>query len=212
MTVTSITPITDHVQRAIDRLPQQYTDAPKSYSLPAFSPDPISGWEGVIYSFVQNCQTLEDTMNSMLSSRSLTTATGVNLDRLGEIVGATRNGLSDADYLTRIYIQIGKNNSDGTAFDIISIWQLVITAGIIQFSEIWPAKFQLYLQSPDPSTDYDLIREATEAAKAAGVGFLKITVSSYLPVFVFDSDPDPNGLGFSVIGGDEGGYYSIIIT
>ena len=197
MTVTSIAPITDHIQQAIARLPQRFKDAVRQYSLTGV-PDNLSAWEVFLYATVQNAQDFEDICGEMLAGRSLTTAQGVNLDRLGEIVGVNRQGRSDADYLAAIYVGIARNYSEATPKDIQSIWKLIIVAEDIQYIENYPAKFQLYLKIPTVA-NYPNIVDVTNAAKAVGVGFLPILVSPLIPIFGFEEDTDPDVAGFGVI-------------
>jgi len=144
MTVKSITEITDHQTAADGRLPAQYEEAPGIHPN-QWGPDLISGWTGTIFSFVDVAQDMENIMIKMLAERSLLTAEGVNLDRLGAIVGQSRDGLSDTDYLNQIIGRIAQNNSDGTGNNLLNITSILLGDNLqqIELFEIFPAKVMI---------------------------------------------------------------------
>lgn len=144
MTVKSITEITDHAGVALSRLPQQYKDAIKKY--PAFwQPGLASGWEGLLQSFISPAQNFETIANEMLNERGLLTGEGVNLDRIGQIVGQSRDGLDDDAYRGTITAQIAENNSDGTAANLLAIADLLLGPELRDLSirEFYPAKARI---------------------------------------------------------------------
>lgn len=154
MTVSSITKITDHQEAAIDRLPQQYKDATKKYTWSDWPAEPgplpnCTGWEGMLLSLLKPAQELEDVMYEMLTERSLLTSEGDGLDRIGEIVGVGRGGLSDANYLSFILAQIAANNSDTTAANLYGILDIFLADTLItrNLREHFPAKVTLDYQS-----------------------------------------------------------------
>lgn len=141
MTVKDITIIPDHADVAISRLTQIYKDPVKKYSV-SWSPDLKSGWEVMVHAFTIPSQSLENVMGDMLADRALDTAKGVNLDRIGQIVGQDRQGLDDVDYLTQIQAQIAENNSDGTGNNLLVIAGLILgpIAKFLSIKEMFPAK------------------------------------------------------------------------
>ena len=145
MSVKEVAPIDDHVEIATSRLPQQYKDATKKYT-PSYAFEQLSGWESLIYSFVNPAQEMETIMGNMLVQRGLTTASGVNLDRIGQIVGVDRAGLPDDEYRIILIGQIAANNSNTTGDDLLGITSILIgvnTPKIVQILELFPAKFQI---------------------------------------------------------------------
>lgn len=52
---------------------------------------------------------------------SITESEGVQLDRIGDLVGLLRNGLSDADYRSRLNAQVIAINSQGTRETFIAL-------------------------------------------------------------------------------------------
>jgi len=198
MTVKSITQITDHQELADSRLPAQYAEAPGKY--PNFlGADDISGWTGTLYSFTQPAQDLENIMISMLNERGLTTSVGVNLDRIGQIVGQDRQGNNDEDYLSIIGAQIAENNSDGTADELLSISKVLLGDQFIsiEIKEGFPATAIIDIEVTDPITtpnNNEAVAAAIQGAKAAGVGvYLEIFTENY---FAFDSDSSAGSLGY----------------
>ncbi len=144
MTVKSIVKITNHSELASDRLPQQYKDAPGVHTV-SWEPEPVSGWKGTLDSFTRRAQDLEDIMALMLAQRSLTTAAGVNLDRIGQIVGMGREGRDDDSYRVALFGQIASNNSNATARDLLFIASTLMGDDLRELSivEMFPAKVVL---------------------------------------------------------------------
>ncbi len=80
----SVTPITNHVEAAIQRLIQQYKNSDRI--------------KAILLSFVEQIQELETTGGQLNDERSIDTAIGTQLDNLGIIIGLTRSGgESDSD-------------------------------------------------------------------------------------------------------------------
>ena len=141
MTVQDITPIDDHAIIAISRLTQIYKDPVKQYSV-GWSADLKSGWEVLIHALTIPSQSLEDIMGDMLQGRGLSSSTGVNLDRIGQIVGADRGSNGDSNYIVIITAKIAENNSDGTAANLLNILRILQGPRFISSSikELFPAK------------------------------------------------------------------------
>jgi len=142
--VDQIVKITDHQAKAFARLPDKFRDLEQLY--PAFWREGLcTGWEGLIYSLVEPAQQLEDIMFSMLAALDLSSAAGVQLDRIGQIVGQPRNGLEDPEYLIQIQAQIAENNSDGTGNNVLNIASQILgsDAALLSLREMFPAKMLL---------------------------------------------------------------------
>jgi len=105
------------------------------------------------------------------------------LDKLGAIVGVTRNGLSDADYLAVIRIKIRINRSHGWAEDIIQIASLIVSGAI--YREEYPASFELDIYGTTTSIVTALLTYLGEARSAGTEGFLNYSLTT--PVLILDS-------------------------
>lgn len=216
MTVKSILPILDHADVAVSRLPQQYKDPSKKY--PAFwQPELASGWEGLIQSLVSPAQNFETIANEMLNERGLTTSEGVNLDRIGQIVGQDRQGLDDTAYLATIGAQIAENNSNGTADELLSISQVLLGDDFIsaEIKEMFPAKATIDIGVTDPLPDPNNLGAVTSAVDGAKLAGVDINVEIYVAdnFFAFDSDTSSGSAGFATTDNPEdGGNYTTIIT
>jgi hypothetical protein len=216
MTVKDITIISDHADLAIGRLTQIYKDPVKKYSV-LWSPDLKSGWEVMIHAFAIPSQSLEDIMGEMLADRGLDTAGGVNLDRIGQIVGSDRDGNTDEDYRIIIAAQIAGNNSDGTARDLLGITQVLMADEFINSSikELFPAKvvIDIGVELPlvEPNNTARVLSGLLEA-KLAGVDIdVELVVDDNY--FAFDSDTSVGANGFSTTDNPStGGNYTNIIS
>ena len=204
MAVSSVSPITDHADVAISRLPQKYKDPAKTWT---WDGDDASAWDVVLQSFVKPAQDMETVLNDMLTKRSLDTAEGINLDRIGQIVGQDRGGETDARYRELIVGQIAENNSDGTAKELLGITEIILgdlLTGPLGVQEFFPAKVRVEYGMDEGETgiDPELVQDSMEKAKAAGVGALTLryVTGDY---FGFDSDPNAGGYGTLAPPGEE---------
>jgi hypothetical protein len=114
------TPITDHVAAAIARLISQFR-----------SPKPVL--HGMMESYVEQLQELEDVLWDVINHRLLDPAPGetvgaegVQIDVLGKIVGQPRLGLTDVAYLLAIKLKIRVNRSRGSNVDLLEILRLAM--------------------------------------------------------------------------------------
>ena len=139
--------------------------------------------EGFLCALGEQAQLLENAFYQLLTLRSLSTATGVNLDRLGDIVGEKRRDRLDDVYRVYIGIRILVNSSDGKVEQILSIMRAAFgnMAGFYIFEnapmsvqvflptdigDILPLDFTLYLRlAKDATVRLDFIW--TVAAESA---------------------------------------------
>lgn len=115
--------ITNHTQQALARLMQQYKNLPYMIALITALVDQIQDLENSIYSLDQGQQIFNGTTYP---------AVGAQLDGLGQIIGLTRNGLSDQEYLVLLLGTIAENNSDSTASALLTI-VLTVFQGMASF-------------------------------------------------------------------------------
>ena len=176
--------ISDHIEASKRRLLQQYKDSPRITAL-------------IEILFGQQVQEIEDAAHQFYSRLDIDNAEGVQLDRVGTIVGLTRIGWEDSVYRILLKAKIGKNVSHGTIEDVISVWRLLAQANEVQVVETYPAQIDLYSDTPIDGTIATFVRDLMQDVVAAGVrvDFLAIVYSSD-NAFGFDGvDPNVNGFG-----------------
>lgn len=134
--------------------------------------------EGIVTSLGASLQALETCLFDFYSKRRLDTSTRDSLDKLGALVGQTRDGLPDADYREAIRLRIAINKSDGRAVDIVAIAnalfeQVALTDG--KYSEGDEASFRI--EGYNMTAVATVIRMLSEA-RPAGV-YALLTYSTW---------------------------------
>lgn len=93
----------------------------------------IRAW---LAAFLQECQALENATWQVYTMRALATATvqtlpltNVVFDVIGDIVGQPREGLSDLDYKSLIYLRIAVNRAIGAVTDWSRFGAILLRAG-----------------------------------------------------------------------------------
>ena len=129
----SITVITDHNQEAINRLLGQFRNK-----------DNI---EDLLTIFTEQIQDLETCNTQLVTLRLLGTASGVQLDQFGKVVGQLRGGRNDEDYRIVLAGKIGVNNSEGTAEELISTFHTYSDISDFQYFPYYPAACQIITDS-----------------------------------------------------------------
>ncbi len=149
--------ITDHEDAAVRRLLEQYKDKPLI--------------EGLIRCLVADVQEEEQAGCDLNDFRlDIENTSGTNLDRLGEIVGAERRGLNDADYRIRIQVKIVQNVSEGEPERLIQVLGLLTEDKLVHLQELTLASVGMGAVDGtiDPG-DVDFIHEQLELVAAAGI-------------------------------------------
>lgn len=104
----------DHTQLALDRLATEYSDSTNLHNL--------------LRVLLQEADTLEQVICDVIDKRWLDTATGINLDILGSIVGIGRGFVdagagvrlwTDEEYQLLIKAQIAKNHTTATIQEVL---------------------------------------------------------------------------------------------
>jgi hypothetical protein len=169
----------DHVAGAIGRLREQFKDKPNIVAL--------------LSALVRPSQAIENTLQDMLVFRTVDRATGVNLDRLGKIVGQPRNGLVDDDYRRYIRARIAANRSRGTVNDILKVARLIVYSddASLEIDQQGTAAFVIRVVgvTVDPSLAAILLA-FLKASKSAGVRVI-LEVAQNLPGGIFKLDDGP---------------------
>lgn len=178
------TQITTHETDALARLIQQYKDKPNI--------------EALISVKAQHIQELENAFYQIKDRLNISTQIGIQLDRIGDIVGQPRNGITN-DALYRLFLnaKVGQNSSNGDAEKIISVWNMLSESTQTQLIENFPAEISLMSNNQiDPSIilfAYALIQKVVSAG-------VKVVVLGYYDPegpFAFEgNDPLGVNLGF----------------
>ena len=176
--------ILDHLIRARKRVIEQFKE------LPIF--------DALLEALMIPVQELEDVFFNMTDQRSIFTGVGYQLDLWGQMLDKPRNGLTDDDeYRVVLLAKVAQNISQGTAADVMRVYQLLMRAQYVQYSEedTVHAAFSLTAINSNPIGDIENIKKAVRSSKMGGV---KINLLSSVPgaPFSFADDPDPNGRGF----------------
>ncbi|MCG8433501.1 MAG: DUF2612 domain-containing protein [Gammaproteobacteria bacterium] len=105
--------------------------------------------EAILRVILKQVQDLEDAAFVLLTGTLLPNAVGNQLDRVGQIVGESRQGRGDADYRVGLSARILLNLSNGTIEELIAIVN-VMTSGTAQIdvTEAFPAAFDITVDTP----------------------------------------------------------------
>lgn len=147
----------------------------------------LSAFQKLISAFLREDQRVADAIDGVYRARFLDDATGAQLDGLGELVGAAREGSTDDQYRIRIRTQIRVNLSSGTVEDILSVFKAALPDSELRIDE-YPersAEFDAYLSPGVDDVTRDVLRILLRRAKAAGVRGLLHTTNDVGPIFRF---------------------------
>ena len=150
-----MTYILTHVEDAENRLLHQYKDQPNIKAL--------------IDALVFPIQDIEDSLNDLNLNRGVTYAVGVQLDRLGDIVGIKRFGMTDEIFRTRIRIKIIQNLSEGEPERLIQVYGALLSSSLVQIQEHFPAGVGLSGAGDIPAGQETLIYQNVQTIAPAGV-------------------------------------------
>lgn len=152
------THITDHITRALGRLPSVF--------------DAATNLRAVVTAAAEEVQVAENAASEMLASRNVEVATGAALDQWGELVGEPRRGMGDTDYRRMIRSRVLQSTRSGEAGSLIRIVQLM-TDSLDVHLVTDAAGVSLYYFVADPlSSDIrSWILDRTEHSVSAGVAY-----------------------------------------
>lgn len=151
--------INNHIEQAKRRLLEEYKYKPR-----------IAGF---IDAIVGALQEIENSADLLYRGRSIFTAIGAQLDGLGKIIGLDREDRSDEDYRDALFAQIQINVSGGEPESIYVAIKKMLNATSAQIIEIYPASYQLFVQTNDSVTNK--LVSLVDSMTPAGVGSI-ITV------------------------------------
>lgn len=154
--------------------------------------------ELLVRRYADEAQALDTAALDLLPGVAISTAVGVQLDGLGEIIGLERGNLTDDEYRSALLAQVKANLQSGTVEDIIAaILPAVGFTNTLFVTEYPPAAFEAELQSPIADSTGAVVAAALQRAKAAGVKAVLVWHPT-APVMAFD------GEGGAVF---DGGYF-----
>jgi hypothetical protein len=179
-----ITQITTHETDALGRLIQQYKGKPNI--------------EALISVKALRMQELENAFYAIKDRLNIATQVGVQLDRIGDIVGQPRNGITD-DVIYRLFLnaKIGLNSSNGDAEKIISIWNLLSQSTQTQLIENFPAEISLLSNNKMDDAIVLLAYDLIQQVASAGVKIVLLGYYDPDAPFAFEgNDPTGKNKGF----------------
>lgn len=190
--------ITTHDDDAVDRLIEQYKRKPNI--------------ENLIRAFVAEIQSEENALFPLATRLDVNAISGNLLDLFGTIVVQSRLGLNDAFYRLLLLAKIGVNVSNGEPERVISTFQIITNANLVQYTNLLNGEISL---STDGTIEDDFINfvfRNMQRTVAGGVRIDFITLFAPGDAFAFAGD-DPTGKGF----GDEtdlaaGGKFASALT
>lgn len=158
-------------------------------------------------------QDIEDALAGMNTLRMLATATGVNLDNLGQIIGLARTpGDSDDLYRQKLYAEIKLNTSEGQPEAVIQTYQLFTSATLVLLYEGNYAGVLLESEyiPPDQETA-DLLLRIVGQVLPAGVRAEGLVGFDATEAFAYAGTL--SGLGYGSVGNPtQGGKYPHLFT
>lgn len=162
---------------------------------------------GIIKCLVDEIQALENAMYPLNAGRALVggTASGAQLDGIGQLVGLARSGADDTEYRVLLLGTIAQNNSRADNETLLRIAELIFSATsayIIQpespghSQHRGAASLGLEVGSPQaPANLYDLIISIFKKSMAANVALSWVVICDATQGFALDGDNDGLGLG-----------------
>lgn len=177
------TPIPNHIEQAKARLIEQYKDKPLIAAL--------------IEAEAQQIQDLEDAANSIETKTALSTAVGIQLDIIGELVGLQRTaGLDDETYRVLLRSKINQNISQGEPVQVIGAFKILSGATLAILSE---GSASLMLMGDGPDLTQDQINQLyVQVKKVMAAGVRLDHLGQFAPAgdaFAFAGSTSAKGFG-----------------
>jgi hypothetical protein len=166
---------------------------------------------GLVKADLANGTDIENAIFEIWTLYYLSTATGVQLDNIGAIVGIARDGRTDTEYREVIQARAILNTMSGTPEAMIQACQLLLSATQVHVQNYPGAVLIIYVNVPVTQTQFTSL----SSFLPAGVGLI-VNDSNNIPIsdpFVFFADntghgfgkligdlPDPNAEGGELVG------------
>lgn len=169
----------EHVEKALARVVEQFKTSPRLNALLSL--------------FAERDQLVDDQFWELYTERWVDTATGVQLDALGGIVGQEREGRDDATFRLWISARVVANRSNGHPDDTLRILELISAGADYSLEETPPAAY--LVNTSDLSIDPQSIFNLLTLAKPAGVR-MNLTYNPDADLaFTFSDIPDETTAG-----------------
>jgi hypothetical protein len=180
--------ITTHVQDGLARLAEQYKGKPLITSYYTANLQQYQDLENAIYNMNSATQLWDGTT---------TPAIGQQLDNIGQIVGISRNGLDDAQYILFIFGKIAENFSQTTLNNIASVVGYLFQATTVVIQELPPAGLLVDIfGSAIPSSLFELAISLVQNAMGAGIQLVFSSASNNTNIFRFAGPGETSANGF----------------
>lgn len=187
--------IETHVEDALARLLERHKGRPNI--------------EAFVTSFAEKIQALENAAWDYQTMRSVTTATGYQLDLIGDVVGQLRLGTDDDFYRVLIIVKIAINNSQGSPEQLISIFNLLTGSTRTMYLNLKRGRVRIQGNGENPLSSGALLYAQLERVVLGGVA-LKIMGFTNDTPFTF-AGGDGQGLGFYNPAAAENGKFGTLL-
>lgn len=146
----------DQKEQGLDRLLEQFKDKPNI--------------RGTLGAYLSQTKGVEDLYFDLIENRGLETASGVQLDILGNLFGESRNGKSDEEYLKAIKFTISIDNSKATPDYLMSIVKEFTESTTVNYFQHQPACYQITFDGDViPDSILDKVIKASPATVNVGL-------------------------------------------
>ena len=155
-------------------------------------PQPENALMALVRILVEPLQEVETVFQQLLTECGVLTAVGAQLDVVGKLVGAKRQGLTDEVYRRHIRAQILANKSSGTINELLAIARLVVLDDLATFvfDNIGNATYRLLLELETTEELARIVAAFVQRGTSAGVrGIVQFGISPPAGWFRFDSGP-----------------------
>ena len=161
-------------------------------------------WPKLFRFMAESICELEDLLGQANKDRYISTAYGLQLDLIGEMVRLPRNGASDELYAQLIKVEVQTLYSSGTIPEILDAAAGIITDGRdIELEEFQVAAFSLSIPNLS-ELEFSVLKAILCDMPAAGVAALLETSSGNDPGWDYEDPPDTDVLYEAGWGYDSG--------
>jgi hypothetical protein len=183
--------ISTHVSDGLGRLAEQYKNRPLIKAIHSSNYEQIQLLEDAIFEIDAGRQLWNGTSSP---------AVGQQLDNLGVIVGISRNGLPDSQYLLFLFGQIAQNFSDTSLSDIGTVVGYLFQADLIIIEELPPAGILVEAYGSNiPKSLFSLAKNLVKGAMGGGVELVFASANNNLGNFRFSGARTNASNGFSSV-------------
>lgn len=200
----TLDPITNNVSASQDRMVVQWKNKENE--------------DKILKIRANRIQILEDTLNQIINERAISTASGLQLDGLGENYGdqGDRENRNDEQYKAFLQVLPAKLRQAGQHEVLIQALKNLTSAIRIEHEYFYPRALALYavLDDVDSLTNEDEINNEMQAIRAQGVRLdIGLMASSESFVFADNTNGDvPLNSGFATLSdGSDGGKFIKLI-